>query len=156
MMALMSDRFANWNQQIIDEFRAHGGEVSSRGFGRSLILVHSIGAKSGTTRIAPVRAIRDDADTWLIAASKGGAPENPAWCHNLRVNPDVVIETPDDGTVPVRAEELKGPARHAAGSRFTALSSGFRDYERRTSRISPVFAHRRRGESEPADRNASR
>jgi deazaflavin-dependent oxidoreductase (nitroreductase family) len=152
MMALMSDRFANWNQQIIDEFRAHGGEVSSRGFGRSLILLHHIGAKSGTTRIAPVRAIHDDPDTWLIAASKGGAPENPGWCHNLRANPDVVIETPENGTVPVRAEELTGSARDEAWSRFTALSAGFRDYERRTSRVIPVFAlHRRRGESGHAD-----
>ena len=102
----MSNRSSDWNQEIIDEFRAHGGNVSSRGFGKSLVLLHHIGARSGVERVCPVMGIRTDPDTWLVAASKAGAPENPAWYHNLLAHPDVVIETPDDGTVPVRARSL--------------------------------------------------
>ena len=77
----MSDQFNDWNQRIIDTFRANAGEVPQ--FGRSLVLVHHIGAKSGLVRVSPVMALRDGDDTWLIAASKAGAPENPAWYLSL-------------------------------------------------------------------------
>lgn len=140
----MTNRYTDWNQQIIDEFRANGGDVSSRGFGRSLVLLHNVGAKSGVERISPVMAIRDDADTWLVAASKAGAQENPAWYHNLRAHPDVTIETPDDGTVDVHAETLAGSTRDAAWARFLDRSPGFHQYEQRTSRTIPVLALRRR------------
>ena len=99
---------SDWNQQIIDEFRANDGTVTTMGFGRALVLLHHRGAKSGTERIAPLAALRDSDDRWFIAASKGGAPTNPDWFHNLRAHPDVSIETPDDGTVEVRARVLEG------------------------------------------------
>lgn len=133
----------DFNQRIIDEFRANNGTVDSAGFGRSLVLVHHIGAKSGAERIAPVMSIRTE-QGWLIAASKGGAPENPAWYHNLRAHPDVVIETPDEGEVAVRAVELVGAERDAAWAQFTARSAGFAAYEQRTSRTIPVIELRRR------------
>ncbi len=135
---------SDWNQQIIDEFRAGGGTVTTMGFGRSLVLVHHLGARSGTERIAPVMAIRSAPDTWLIAASKAGAPENPAWYHNLRAHPEVEIETPDDGVVPVRAEVLSGAERDAAWDRFTSVAPGFNEYEARTTRTIPVVALHRR------------
>ena len=91
----MTSGLYNWNDSIINEFRENNGTVTQNGFGRRLILVHHIGAKSGQERVSPVAAIRQDDDTWLIAASKAGAPDNPAWFHNLRANPDVQIETPD-------------------------------------------------------------
>ncbi len=140
----MSSPHANWNQQIIDEFRANGGDVTTNRFGRNLVLVHHIGAKSGAERVAPVMGIRTDDDTWLIAASKGGSPENPGWYHNLLAHPDVVIETPE-GDEDVHVEELVGAERDAAWARFTERSAGFRQYEEKTSRVIPVLALRRRG-----------
>jgi deazaflavin-dependent oxidoreductase (nitroreductase family) len=131
----------DWNARIIDEFRANGGSVGN--FGRSLVLLHHVGAKSGTDRVSPVMGLRDG-DGWLIAASKAGAPENPAWFHNLIAHPDVEIETPDDGTVAVRADVLHGAERDQAWARFTAASDGFRQYEQRTSRIIPVVRLTRR------------
>ena len=131
-----------WNEQIIAEFRANGGEVGR--FGRALVLVHHVGAKSGAERIAPVMGIRADADTWLIAASKAGAPSHPGWYHNLLAHPDTVIETPDDGTVAVHAVALGGSERDAAWARFTAVSPGFSQYEERTTRTIPVVELRRR------------
>jgi deazaflavin-dependent oxidoreductase (nitroreductase family) len=143
-------RYQQWNQQIIDEFRTNAGTVTTAGFGRNLVLLHHVGAKTGQQRVTPVRVIRDGADTWLIAASKGGAPEHPAWYHNLRANPDITIETPDDGTVPVHARVLVGAERDDAWARFTAVSDSFRQYELRTSRTIPVIAlHRRTGEATP-------
>jgi deazaflavin-dependent oxidoreductase (nitroreductase family) len=140
----MSNRYSGWNQEIIDEFRANGGNVSSRGFGKSLVLLHHIGAQSGVERVCPVMGIRTDSDTWLVAASKAGAPENPAWYHNLLAHPDVVIETPDDGTIPVRADSLTGTERENAWARFLTRSRGFARYEERTSRTIPIVALRRR------------
>jgi len=138
----MSDRYRQFNDQIIDEFRATGGTVNR--FARSLVLLHHVGARSGTERVTPAMSIRVDDDTWFIAASKAGAPEHPAWYHNLRANPDVSIETPDDGVVEVHARILLGKERDAAWTRFTAASPGFRHYEQRTSRVIPVVELRRR------------
>lgn len=136
--------FSSWNQPIIDEFRANDGLVESRGFGRSLVLVHHIGAKSGVERIAPVMAIRADDDTWWVAASKAGAPDNPAWFHNLLAHPDTVIEVPGEGVVPVHAAPLDGAERDAAWQRFVERSPAFGQYEQRTARTIPVVALRRR------------
>lgn len=136
--------FSSWNQPIIDEFRANDGLVETRGFGRSLVLVHHVGAKSGTVRIAPVMAIHPDDDTWWIAASKAGAPEHPAWFHNLAAHPDVVIEVPGEGEVAVRAEELTGHDRDVAWARFVERSPAFGQYEQKTTRTIPVVALRRR------------
>ena len=135
---------SDWNQQIIDEFRANDGTVTTMGFGRALVLLHHRGAKSGTERIAPLAALRDSDDRWFIAASKGGAPTNPDWFHNLRAHPDVSIETPDDGTVEVRARVLEGEDRDAVWKRFTDMSDGFKSYEEKTSRVIPVVALERR------------
>ena len=135
---------SDWNQQIIDEFRANGGDVRTMGFGRGLVLLHHRGARTGVERISPLAGIRVDEDTWLLAASKGGAPENPAWFYNLLAHPDVEIETPDDGTVPVHATQLVGDERDAGWARFTARSEGFRSYEQRTARTIPVVQLTRR------------
>jgi deazaflavin-dependent oxidoreductase (nitroreductase family) len=138
----VTNRYDDWNQSIIDQFRTNGGQVQN--FGRSLVLLHHTGAKSGTERVSPVMGIRTGDDTWLVAASKGGAPENPAWYHNLVAHPDVRIETPDDGVVDVHATKLDGAARDEGWALFTAKSDGFRQYEQRTDRTIPVVELRRR------------
>jgi len=135
---------SDWNQRIIDEFRANGGDVRTNGFGKGLVLLHHRGARTGTERVSPVAGIAESESAWLVAASKGGAPDNPAWFFNLLAHPDVEIETPDDGTVPVHATQLLGDERDAAWARFTARSEGFRSYEQRTSRTIPVLRLTRR------------
>lgn len=138
----VADHYTDFNMRIIDEFRANGGAVE--GFGRDLILVHHVGARTGVERVLPVMGIRQGIDTWLIAASKAGAPDNPAWYHNLLAHPDVRIETPDDGEVAVHVRELTDDERDEGWSRFTAKSDGFRQYEKRTSRTIPVLSLTRR------------
>jgi deazaflavin-dependent oxidoreductase (nitroreductase family) len=130
---------SDWNQQVIEEFRANGGTVTTNGFGRRLVLVHHLGARSGTERVNPVAAIRQDDGSWLIAASAGGADKNPDWYHNLVAHPDVTIETPDDGEVSVHVVDLTGTERDAGWAQFTAMSAGFAGYEQKTSRVIPVL-----------------
>lgn len=133
----MTNQYNRFNDQIIDEFRANDGEVNR--FGSGLVLIHHIGAKSGVERVSPAMSIRRDADTWLVAASKAGAPENPAWYHNLLANPDVIIEAAGEGEVAVHVTDLRGQDRDAAWAQFTAISPGFRQYETMTTRVIPVL-----------------
>ncbi|MHA7985823.1 nitroreductase/quinone reductase family protein [Rathayibacter sp. CAU 1779] len=133
---------SGYNQPIIDEFRATGGTVTH--FGRGLVLLHHVGAKSGQERVTPLAALKSGADSWLISGSKAGAPENPAWFHNLVANPDVTIETPDDGVVPVHATVQRGAEHDAAWAEFTATYPAFLDYQVKTSRVIPMVRLTRR------------
>jgi deazaflavin-dependent oxidoreductase (nitroreductase family) len=135
---------SDFNTQVIAEFRANRGRVvQSGGFGKSLVLLHTIGARSGIARVNPVLARRDGQD-WLISASAAGAPQHPAWFVNLRAEPDVAIET-DDGLVEVTAEELTGDEYDRAWRGFTSQSPAFAEYQRRTGgRRIPVVRLRRR------------
>ena len=81
----------NFNQAIIEEFRANGGKVSGQFAGAPLLLLNTVGAKSKQPRTNPV-AYTKDGDTYLIIASKAGAPVNPDWYYNVVANPDVTIE----------------------------------------------------------------
>lgn len=127
----------DFNTRIIDEFRSNNGHVSTGGFGDRLVLLHSTGARSGAARLSPLMALPTD-EGWLVAASKGGAPEEPAWAHNLRAHPAVTVET-GDGEVAATAVELRGDERDAAWQRFTSASPGFAEYEKRTARTIAVF-----------------
>ena len=134
---------ADFNQTIISEFRANGGHVETAGFGDSLVLLHTVGAKSGEPRISPVMAIQDG-DVWLVVASAAGSPRHPAWFFNLQANPDVTIETPT-GTVDVHATALDGAAYDEAWNRFVQRAPTFADYkDRAAGRTIPVVRLTRR------------
>src|SRR6266404_9072361 len=83
---------ADWNKQVIDEFRANEGRVSGHFEGRTLLLLHHRGAKTGTERVNPVAYQRLSPDAVAVFASKGGSPTNPDWFYNLVANPDVTVE----------------------------------------------------------------
>jgi len=131
-----------WTQQIIDTFRSTGGTVPQ--FGSDLVLLHHVGARTGAERISPVMSFRTSDDGWLIVASKGGRPENPAWFHNLKAHPDIQIEAAGDGLVDVHASVLTPEEREPAWARITAAAPGFADYEKRTTRVIPVLKLTRR------------
>lgn len=82
----------DFNQQVIEEFRANGGVVGGPFEGLPLVLVHHTGAKSGVERINPLAYQRLSDDSVAIFASKGGAPTNPDWFHNLVANPNTSVE----------------------------------------------------------------
>jgi deazaflavin-dependent oxidoreductase (nitroreductase family) len=82
----------DFNQNVIEEFRANGGKVGGPFETLPLVLVHHTGAKSGTERVTPLAYQRIDGDTVAVFASKGGAPTHPDWYHNLVANPDTRIE----------------------------------------------------------------
>src|SRR5438093_13570647 len=81
-----------FNQSVIEDFRAHHGQVTRGPFtGRSLLLLTTRGRKTGTERTNPLAYTRDG-DHYVVVASKGGAPANPDWYRNLRAQPSVTVE----------------------------------------------------------------
>ncbi|OLT21114.1 cell entry protein [Pseudonocardia sp. CNS-139] len=129
---------SDWNQQIIDEFRANEGRVGGMFEGAPMILIHHVGARTGVERVSPLVYFPEDDGRMIIVASKGGSPENPAWYHNLKANPKIDVEV-GARTFPVAVEELTADERPAVWERIVTDRPGFGDYQRKTSRVIPVL-----------------
>ena len=93
---------SDWNAGVIKEFRENEGKVGGPFEGAPMILIHHIGAKSGTKRVTPLMYFPQDDATMIIVASKAGAPDNPDWFHNVRANPHFDVEVGTE-TFPVEA-----------------------------------------------------
>jgi deazaflavin-dependent oxidoreductase (nitroreductase family) len=119
-------------------YRATRGVVGHRipGIGSMLLLEH-VGAKSGTKRTSPLLYGRDG-DGYVLVASKGGNPKNPAWYHNLKANPDTEIQV-GSSTIPVHARVTEGEERDRLFRMMEGVYSGYTDYKKRTSRTIPVI-----------------
>lgn len=126
-----------WNKAVIDEFRANGGKVGGQFEGRTLLLLHTTGAKTGQRRVNPL-AYTKDGDRLLVIASKGGAPTHPDWYYNIRANPRVTVEA---GTEQFEAQATIAaePERSRLFDQMAAEMPGFADYQRNTTRILPVI-----------------
>jgi deazaflavin-dependent oxidoreductase (nitroreductase family) len=133
----MSTSANDFNARIIDQFRANGGEVGEPFQNTRLLLLHHTGAKSGIERISPLAYLRDG-DRYVIFASKGGAPTNPDWYHNLKAHPDVTIEVGTD-TLHAVAAEATGDERDRLFAAQAGRSPAFGDYQRKTVRRIPVI-----------------
>jgi len=127
----------DWNKAIIEEFRANGGKVGGMFAGRTLLLLHTIGAKSGQPRINPVAYVKDG-DRFVIVASKGGAPTNPDWYYNLVAHPDVTVEVGTE-RLQVHATVAAEPDRTRLYQQMVAMMPGFAEYEQKTTRKIPVI-----------------
>jgi deazaflavin-dependent oxidoreductase (nitroreductase family) len=132
----------DFNAGVIEEFRANGGTAGGIFEGKPLLLLHNIGAKSGTDFVTPLVYL-DDGGDWFIFASKGGAPTNPGWYHNLKARPEVSIEIGTD-TVDVTAEEVTGAERDRIYAIQAEQQPQFAEYAQKTDRKIPVIALRRR------------
>jgi deazaflavin-dependent oxidoreductase (nitroreductase family) len=125
------------NQQIIDEFRANDGRVGGYFEGRTLLLLHHRGAKTGTERVNPVAYQRLSPDSVAVFASKGGAPTNPDWFHNLVANPDASVEIGTE-TFPVHARVAAGEERTRIWEKQKHDWPGFEEYELHTKGIREI------------------
>jgi deazaflavin-dependent oxidoreductase (nitroreductase family) len=134
---------SDWNQKIIDEFRANAGRVGGPFEGAPLLLLHSTGAKSGIERINPMM-YRQVADSWAVFASKGGADTNPDWFHNLLAYPAASVEIGTD-SLNVTARVATDEEREPIWTEQKKDYPGFADYEQKTSRQIPVVILERAG-----------
>ncbi len=127
----------DWNKQIIDEFRANAGKVGGPWTGRNLLLLHTIGAKTGQERVNPVATFKDDGH-WVVIASKGGAPSHPDWYRNLLAHPEVTVEVGPD-KFKARAIVTKDPERTRLYDKMVSINPGFAEYRAKTNRQIPVI-----------------
>jgi deazaflavin-dependent oxidoreductase (nitroreductase family) len=133
----MSTSPNDFNARIIDEFRANQGRVGGMFDGTRLLLLHHVGARTGTNRINPLAYDRDG-ERYVIFASKAGAPTNPDWYHNLKAHPNVEIEVGTD-TIDVVAAEAVGEERDRLFRRQAERSPSFAEYQAKTDRLIPVM-----------------
>ena len=131
----------NWNKAIIDEFRTNAGKVGGPFAGRTLLLLHTIGAQSGQERVNPVAYIADG-DRLVIIASKGGAPTNPDWYYNIVANPLFTVEVGTE-KFQVRATVSAEPERTRLYNQMIEMMPSFAEYQRKTKRVIPVIILRR-------------
>ncbi|MGH9076064.1 MAG: nitroreductase family deazaflavin-dependent oxidoreductase [Acidimicrobiales bacterium] len=127
---------SNWNQQVIDEFRARGGSVGGQFEGAPMILLHHRGARTGTDRVNPLVYQEVDGG-YAVFASKGGAPTNPDWYHNLLAHPATTVEV-GGATYDVNARVAEGEERDRIWAKQMQDAPGFADYQAKTARPIPV------------------
>lgn len=123
---------------LMEDMRAHGGEITSGPMaGRPLLLLTTKGAKSGEERTAIVTFTRDG-DKYVVAASKSGAPENPAWYYNLQAAPIVTIEA-EGRASKARATVVDDAERRRLWDRHVEARPEFADYPEKSGRVIPVI-----------------
>ena len=127
----------SWNQANIAEFRANSGKIGGRFAGRTLLLLHTVGAKSGKERINPLAYVADG-DRFVIIASKGGATTNPDWYYNILAHPLVTLEV---GTEQFQAQAAiaSEPERTRLFNQMVEMAPGFAEYQQKTTRVIPVI-----------------
>ncbi|TNH26253.1 nitroreductase family deazaflavin-dependent oxidoreductase [Micromonospora orduensis] len=128
---------SDWNEKIIAEFRANGGQVGGQFAGAPLLLLHTLGAKTGQPRVNPMM-YQEVEGGYAVFASYAGAPTNPDWYHNLLANPRAQAEIGTD-KVDLVARVATGDERERIWSAQKAAYPGFAEYERKTTRQIPVI-----------------
>ena len=133
----MSASPTDFNAQIIEEFHANQGRIGGMFEGLPLLLLYHTGAKSGKSRINPLAYQADDG-RYVVFASKGGAPTNPDWYHNLKAHPNVTVEVGTD-TIDVVASEATGEERDRLYRTQAERTPQFAEYQQKTDRVIPVM-----------------
>lgn len=133
-----TNSYRTFNENLVADLRANGGKATSGPFvGKPVLILTHKGAKSGELRESPLAYTRAG-DDYVVIASKGGAPTNPQWYHNLIANPKVKLEV-DGDEIGATAREAKGEERDRLYTAQAAIMPGFAEYEKNTTRKIPVF-----------------
>ena len=133
----------DWNTKVIEEFRANGGKVGGPFEGAPLLLLHTTGARTGTERVNPLMYL-PEGDRMVVFASKGGAPTNPDWFHNLVANPDVAVEVGEE-RIDARATVAEGERRNELFAEQARRYPQFQEYQDGLERTIPVVILERTG-----------
>jgi deazaflavin-dependent oxidoreductase (nitroreductase family) len=130
-MQMPSDMRA-FNETLIAEFRANGGKLSGRLANSSLLLLTTIGVRTGQPRVTPMGYVRD-AERYVVIAANAGAHKHPDWYHNLLAQPRVVVEVGNE-----RFEAMGRTAEDDERERLVAMVPYFAAQQEKTERMIPV------------------
>ncbi len=139
----MAEPMNEFNRKIIEEFHANGGKVGAPFAGAPMVLLNHTGAKTGKAYTTPL-VYSKDGDRFVIIASKAGAPNNPAWYHNLVAHPEVTLEIGTE-RFKARAVVTKGGERERLFNAQAKQMGVFDEYRKKTTRQIPVIALTRVG-----------
>ena len=129
--------YARARQTLIDEIREHGHAITGSYVGRQALVLTTTGARTGQPRTSPI-AYSLDGDRYVIVASKGGAPEHPAWFHNIEANPVVTIEV-NRLTFQARASVAEAAERERLWAQHVGVHPVIGEYPSRTTRVIPAI-----------------
>jgi deazaflavin-dependent oxidoreductase (nitroreductase family) len=138
MYDFKSDEYKQYNNNIVEEFRANQGKVGGRFEGAPMLLLTTTGSKTGRQFTTPLVHARDG-ERIIIFASKAGYPENPSWFNNLVATPTVTVEVGTD-KFEARASVLEGEEREILFERQATANPIFAEYQSKTTRKIPVVA----------------
>jgi deazaflavin-dependent oxidoreductase (nitroreductase family) len=136
VLGMEKQQLQSWNDRIIAEFRANKGKVGGDFEGSSMLLLHTMGARTGKERVNPLVFSRDG-DRYVIIASYAGAPRNPDWYYNIQAQRDVTVEMGTE-RFRARASIAEGEERQRLFDQQAAEMPIFNDYQTRTKRQIPV------------------
>jgi deazaflavin-dependent oxidoreductase (nitroreductase family) len=128
---------AQWVRDQVEEYEGSGGTAGTTMRGMPVIILTTLGAKSGKLRKTPLMRVEHDG-AYAAVASLGGAPKNPVWYYNVLADPHVELQ---DGPVKqdMVAREVTGDEKAAWWERCVAAYPDYADYQRNTEREIPVF-----------------
>ncbi|MPV48459.1 MULTISPECIES: nitroreductase family deazaflavin-dependent oxidoreductase [unclassified Pseudactinotalea] len=132
-----SDPAAAWAREQAELYEGSGGTKGTTLHGRPVVLVTSIGARSGRLRKTPVMRVEHEGE-YAVIASKGGAPNHPAWYHNLVAHPQVELQDGADRHDYI-AREVSDPERARWWARAVDAFPPYASYQEKTDRLIPVF-----------------
>ena len=134
---------SGWARRQAETYEATGGEQASDMQGRPIIVLTSVGARSGLLRKTPLMRVEHDGQ-YAVVGSLGGAPKNPVWVYNLRANPLVELQ---DGAEKheYTAREVDGEERAVWWERAVKAFPNYAAYQQKTERLIPVFVLTRTG-----------
>jgi F420H(2)-dependent quinone reductase len=128
---------SDWAREQAEQYEATGGAEANTLRGRPIVVVTSVGAKTGMLRKTPLMRVEHEGE-YAVVASQGGAPEHPTWYWNLKKNPHVELQ---DGPEKkdYTAREVEGDERAEWWERAVAAWPSYAEYQHKTDRQIPVF-----------------
>lgn len=128
---------SSWSRDQADLYERSGGTEGTTLNGKPVVILTSVGAKTGKLRKTPLMRVEHDGE-YAVVASLGGAPQHPVWYYNLTANPHVELQ---DGPAKrdYQAREAHGAERDAWWERAVAAWPDYAEYQKKTTRILPVF-----------------
>jgi deazaflavin-dependent oxidoreductase (nitroreductase family) len=127
----------DYDRHVIEEFRANGGKVGGPWAHTPLLLLTTIGAKSGARRTTPM-GYMPDGDRLIVFASAGGTPTHPGWYHNLLAHPEVTVEVGAE-TFDAIAAVTKDAERDRLWIKGVELYPSLAEHQAKTTRQTPVI-----------------
>ena len=129
---------SDWARDQVERIEKSGGTEGAENQGHRVIVLTTVGAKSGKLRKTPLMRVEHDGE-WALVASMGGAPTHPVWYYNLVAHPDAVVVQDGPTPVEVTVREASGDEKARWWDWAVEAYPPYADYQAKTDRQIPLF-----------------